>query len=366
MFTNKSNTKPEKSGHPFFLFLAAFLLLLVLFAILKLNKSMTRPHQETQIVSQKIAVIEAKKAEEKARREKEEREKAAALASLRALESQESQEEEDPSEEEPPQEGEGIFAGKAMAQADTGDVRQNAHGQGKNHNLLASRYAYNVSDVKAAMAGQKTLDGPKRIAFLTYDDGVSLTSTPLLLKELEKEEVPATFFIVGNTLTPAHKDLLLQMMEDGHAIGIHSFDHTYSSLYPGRVANPKEIARQARLCLSRLENLLGEDFKTRLWRYPGGHMSWKKMEAGDQALAKMGLVWIDWNSMCGDASRKEDTPRTIEGQVKHILNDWAAFGKPNVITVLMHDTPDKPLTRKSLHAIVQALRDEGFSFGILE
>lgn len=367
MFSSKGPSNfekgSEKTGHPFLVFLAFFFLVLTVFTVFKIKKIKTPSTQETQIVSEKKAEIEARKAEEAARKEEEKR---AALASLRALEFQSSAEEEDPSDEDPPLEGEGIFAGEAMARADTGEVRQNAHGKGKNHNLRSSRYAYPASEVKAAMAGEKILDGPERIAFLTYDDGVSSVSTPLLLKELEKEQVPATFFMVGNSLTEKNKDLLLKMMKDGHALAIHSYDHTYSSLYPGRIADPKEIVRQAKFCRSRLEELLGEDFETHLWRYPGGHMSWKKMAPADQALAQLSFDWIDWNSMCGDASRKEDTPTTIQGQVDHILHDWAAFGKPNVLTILMHDTANKPLTRESLHAIVEALREEGFSFGILE
>ena len=30
-------------------------------------------------------------------------------------------------------------------------------------------------------------------------------------------------------------------------------------------------------------------------------MSWQGLESTDQALAKEGVQWIDWNMLCGDA-----------------------------------------------------------------
>lgn len=352
MNQNQENT-PKKGKHPFLVFLIAFLILLILFSFLKMKRTMKNPPAEIQSLSEKKEILTESSGEDSETSENVD---------------QKGAEEDLPEEamEESYEEGEGIFAGQAMAKADTGEKHQDAQGHGKNHNSASSRYAYKAADVKAAMAGEKTLKGPEKMAFLTYDDGVSSLSTPLLLEELEKEEVPATFFIVGNSILPKNKDLLLRIMEDGHAIGIHSYDHDYAKLYPHRFASGKEISRQAQLDLSALKDLLGEDFETHIWRYPGGHMSWKNMEEGDQALAQLGLDWIDWNAMSGDASRKDEQPKSTEEQVEHVLNDWNCFGQPDVVVVLMHDTPDKPLTRESLDAIVEALREKGFSFGILE
>ena len=32
-------------------------------------------------------------------------------------------------------------------------------------------------------------------------------------------------------------------------------------------------------------------------------MSWQGLESTDQALAKEGVQWIDWNMLCGDAEQ---------------------------------------------------------------
>lgn len=59
---------------------------------------------------------------------------------------------------------------------------------------------------------------------LTFDDGPSPEWTPKILDILEREKVPATFFIVGIN---AEKDipLLQRIYKDGYEIGNHTFTH---------------------------------------------------------------------------------------------------------------------------------------------
>ena len=38
--------------------------------------------------------------------------------------------------------------------------------------------------------------------------------------------------------------------------------------------------------MANFQAILGKDFKTRIFRYPGGHMSWQGLESTDHALAK--------------------------------------------------------------------------------
>ncbi|ACS99514.1 polysaccharide deacetylase family protein [Paenibacillus sp. JDR-2] len=63
----------------------------------------------------------------------------------------------------------------------------------------------------------------KRVA-LTFDDGPDETFTPLVLDELKKAGVKATFFVVGNRIE-ANPDIFQRMVSDGHAIGNHSYSH---------------------------------------------------------------------------------------------------------------------------------------------
>lgn len=270
----------------------------------------------------------------------------------------------DKSEESIAEAGTGIFAGTAQPKANTGDAVQDAKGKGNNHNSAANVYAYNTTDVKEAMYhGKRIFD--HRLAFLTFDDGVDSNSTPLLLDTLKELGVPATFFMVGKSFTPNHKALLERTMAEGHALALHSFDHIYEKLYPGRHGNAKEIFGQYKKCMDALHELLGDSVNPKVWRYPGGHMSWKDLDEGDKLLAKEGVQWIDWNCLNGDAEGRK-SPTSTKAQVSRIIESWGEYGKPQVITILMHDTGAKTLTRNSVPAIVKALRAEGFSFGVLE
>jgi peptidoglycan/xylan/chitin deacetylase (PgdA/CDA1 family) len=215
------------------------------------------------------------------------------------------------------------------------------------------------------MFGGQPLDGDQKFAFLTFDDGFSPVSTPLLLDELDELGVPATFFAKGNTATPDNAKLIQRVMASGHAIAMHSFNHNYSYLYPKGSGSADHVISDLDKTEAAYRDLFGDQLKLQVWRYPGGHMSWKNMKAADAALKDRGITWVDWDSTNGDAAG-QTAPTTIQGQVDEVFKGWAAYGRPNTIVILMHDTPDKELTRKSLPSIVKALQDEGFVFGVLE
>ncbi|GIP36966.1 hypothetical protein J31TS4_02460 [Paenibacillus sp. J31TS4] len=64
----------------------------------------------------------------------------------------------------------------------------------------------------------------KRQVALTFDDAPDVRFTPLILDELKKAGVKATFFVVGNR-AQAHPELVRRMKEEGHAVGNHSLTH---------------------------------------------------------------------------------------------------------------------------------------------
>ena len=64
----------------------------------------------------------------------------------------------------------------------------------------------------------------ENVIALTFDDGPHGTYTKELLEGLKKREVVASFFILGEHIE-GNEELLLQMKEDGHLIGNHTFSH---------------------------------------------------------------------------------------------------------------------------------------------
>ncbi|MFC4263226.1 glycosyltransferase [Ferruginibacter yonginensis] len=66
--------------------------------------------------------------------------------------------------------------------------------------------------------------GPKHKIILTFDDGPDPRYTPAILSILEKEKVPATFFVVGIN-AENNIPLLQRIYKDGFEIGNHTFTH---------------------------------------------------------------------------------------------------------------------------------------------
>ncbi len=73
-----------------------------------------------------------------------------------------------------------------------------------------------------ALVQQAGRESP-RVA-LTFDDGPNSRYTPLLLKGLRKRKIHVSFFLVGENID-GNEELLLEMKQDGHLIGNHTWDH---------------------------------------------------------------------------------------------------------------------------------------------
>ena len=60
--------------------------------------------------------------------------------------------------------------------------------------------------------------------WLTFDDGPDPITTPFILKTLQKENVRATFFLVGEQIEK-NPQLLKDIIKNGHVIANHSYSH---------------------------------------------------------------------------------------------------------------------------------------------
>jgi peptidoglycan/xylan/chitin deacetylase (PgdA/CDA1 family) len=61
---------------------------------------------------------------------------------------------------------------------------------------------------------------------LSFDDGPSPASTPILLDLLAHHKLPATFFVVGRQ-AEKYPGLITAILQQGHTIGNHSLRHDY-------------------------------------------------------------------------------------------------------------------------------------------
>lgn len=205
----------------------------------------------------------------------------------------------------------------------------------------------------------------KKIAYLTFDDGPSIETTPKILETLRNNEIKATFFVLGSNVekSDTQKELLKEMVKEGHAIGNHGYCHNYSILYPGRVADTTAFINDMEKSENVMKSVLGDDFSTKVIRFPGGHMSWKTGNL-DPVLEQHGYTYIDWNVLNGDAEGNGKTVEQLINRLKETITNLC--GNDDVLVVLMHDTDAKPTTAESLQQSIDYLKSLGYEFRTLK
>ena len=68
------------------------------------------------------------------------------------------------------------------------------------------------------------MPGNEKIIYLTFDDGPHPIATPYVLDTLSKYQAKATFFCIGKNVVQ-EPDLYKKIIEAGHAVGNHTFNH---------------------------------------------------------------------------------------------------------------------------------------------
>ncbi|WP_025683843.1 polysaccharide deacetylase family protein [Paenibacillus maysiensis] len=207
----------------------------------------------------------------------------------------------------------------------------------------------------------------KKVAYLSFDDGPSVTVTPKILDILKKQKVKATFFVVGKEADENEhtKNIIKRIVAEGHAIGNHTYSHNYKYLYPHKAVSTNNVMQDIEKNNQTLKSILGPDFSTRAIRFPGGHMTWKKndpkgMAALDAALLKKDYHQVDWNVLTKDA---EGPSKKANGLINQFIK--TVKGREKAV-ILMHDTYGKEETAKALPTIIEYLKKQGYEFKIMK
>lgn len=118
------------------------------------------------------------------------------------------------------------------------------------------------------MRGRTSQDGPLPTISLTFDDGPHPTHTADVLAELERWNLTATFFVIGQQAA-AHPDLIEQIVQAGHTVANHTWTHSEPSR-TSAVTFAEEVAQTSTL----LEKMTG--MPPRFMRPPKGELSLSK------------------------------------------------------------------------------------------
>ncbi|MER7568422.1 glycosyltransferase [Streptomyces sp. NPDC048523] len=203
-----------------------------------------------------------------------------------------------------------------------------------------------VIDTRSGRA--TSLKMPDRRLVLTFDDGPDPTWTPKVLDVLKKHHAHAVFFVTG-TMASRYPDLVKRMVDEGHEIGLHTFNHPDLS-FQSKKRIDWELS-QNQLALAGAAGI-----RTSLFRPPYSsfadamdNKSWPVTEY----IGTRGYITVVNNT------DSEDWQKPGVRQI--IRNATPKNGKGAI--VLMHDSGgDRHQTVQALDRFLPDMKDKGYEF----
>ena len=190
-------------------------------------------------------------------------------------------------------------------------------------------------------------DTGEKVLYLTFDAGYENGATAKILDTLQKHQVPAAFFLVGNYLEK-NADLVRRMVAEGHTVANHTMHHYDMSRLTDKVSFEKE--------LTDLEELYGQITGQQMPKYyrpPQGIYSESNLAMAKELGYKTvfwSLAYVDWNNDA-QPTREEALskllPRTHNGAV-----------------ILLHST--SVTNAEILEELLSKWEAEGYRFATLE
>lgn len=183
--------------------------------------------------------------------------------------------------------------------------------------------------------GTQEYTEPLKKVALTFDDGPNPVYTPELLDGLEKRNVKATFFLLGEAVED-YPDIAKRIYEDGHLIGNHTYDHV-------NLGNLCENAacEQVRKTNEIIERVTG--YYPEYVRPPFGE--WKENIDNDVTMIK--VLWnvdpLDWATGNADAVVERVVGKCEDNDI-----------------ILMHDASESSV--KAALRIIDILTKKGYEF----
>ncbi|CAL9454468.1 polysaccharide deacetylase family protein [Streptomyces sp. enrichment culture] len=203
-----------------------------------------------------------------------------------------------------------------------------------------------VIDVRTGEA--TTLSVPDGRLVLTFDDGPDPTWTPRVLDVLKKHDAHAVFFVTG-TMASRYPDLVQRMVDEGHEIGLHTFNHPDLSLQ-SRERIDWELS-QNQLAITGAAGIRTSLFRPPYSSYSAAmdNESWPVTEY----IGSRGYLTVvnntdseDWKRPGVDEIIRRATPENGEGAI-----------------VLMHDSGgDRSQTVAALDRFLPDLKEKGYEF----
>ena len=179
------------------------------------------------------------------------------------------------------------------------------------------------------------MDKNVKAVYLTFDDGPIPEITPWVLDVLDKYNIKATFFLVGDNVRK-HPEEFKMILERGHKVGNHTFNHISGLKY---------------LSYNYLENTNKADelINSKLFRPPHGWMRW-----GQYMVLSHRYTVVMWDLVTRDYSKRLNGPQVLRNVKKYVRNG-------SIIT--FHDSIKSEKNLKyALPRAIEWLLEQGYEF----
>lgn len=179
---------------------------------------------------------------------------------------------------------------------------------------------------------------------LTFDDGPNPGTTEIILESLERAGLKTVFFCVGNNIK-LYPDLVAQIVQQGHTIGNHTYNHS-DVIFIDRNKLQNEIIAVNDL-MSRYFN-----YPLRYFRPPHGRFG----VGLSRQLNDIGMKNVMWSLLTFDY--KNDLNIVKFTVKKYLRNDSI---------IVLHDSrKSKDIIRESIEFILQTAEIMGYEIGVPE
>ena len=179
------------------------------------------------------------------------------------------------------------------------------------------------------LAAYQSFEAKKHVKMvaLTFDDGPDPKTTPQALDILKKYGAKATFFMVGQNIA-GNEAIVKRVHNEGHQIGIHTWDHPVLTKLPLESAKKEILDTQ-----TAINNVIG--IKPMITRPPYGAINTTIQNSVDQSFIMWNVDSLDWKTRNTKAIMQE-IAKTQPGSIilMHDIHQTSIDALPSVLEYL--------------------------------
>jgi len=187
-------------------------------------------------------------------------------------------------------------------------------------------------------------DRHEKKIYLTFDDGPVPGITDYVLEMLDKRDMKATFFMVGDNIQK-NPSLAREVLERGHQVGNHTYHHVN-----GYRTSEEVYVQDMEKCQEMIGEHLG--FKANLFRPPYGRITRKQYKILNDTHHV-----IMWDVLSGDFDPQQSPEKCLQKTIKYTQN--------GSIVVFHDQVKTKEIIKMVLNPYLDFVAENGFETGLL-